>query len=144
MLFRNSGTDIGRAFGVELLTSSAMQSALERWDDISTGRPPWLDGGDGIETINMAKHISDTRAKLTALDIGIALSGSARADFLQGIADSLLERLPDKLCEADRLGGMIVKWNGSTWDFILPGDFGITALDDNGSITGAISFIQSF
>ena len=33
---------------------------------------------------------------------------------------------------------MIVKWNGSTWDFILPGDFGITALDDNGSITGAI------
>ena len=138
MLFRNSGTDIGRAFGVELLTSSAMQSALERWDDISTGRPPWLDGGDGIETINMAKHISDTRAKLTALDIGIALSGSARADFLQGIADSLLERLPDKLCEADRLGGMVVKWNGSTWDFILPGDFGITALDDNGSITGAI------
>lgn len=138
MLFRNSGTDIGRAFGVELITSSVMQAALERWDDISTGRPPWLNGEDGIETINMAKHISDTRAKLTALDIGIALSGSARAEFLQGIADSLLERLPDKLCEADRLGGMIVKWNGGTWDFILPGDFGVTALDDNGSIVGVI------
>ena len=138
MLFRNNGTDIGKALGVELLTSPAMQSALERWDDISTGRPPWLDGEDGIGTVNMAKHISDTRAKLTALDIGIALSGSVRADYLQGVADGLLEHMTDKLCEADRLGGMIVKWNGSTWDFILPGNFGVTALDDNGGIVGAV------
>lgn len=138
MLFTHSATDISKAFGTELLTSGSMQAALERWDNISVGRPPWLHGEDGIETINMAKHISDTRAKLTALDIGLALSGSARADFLQGIADSLLRRLPDKLCDADRLGGMIVKWNGGSWDFILPGDFGITSKDDNGEITGAV------
>ena len=138
MLFTHNTTDISRAFGVEQLSSPAMQAALEKWDNISTGRPPWLDGEDGVETVNMAKHISDTRAKLTALDIGLALSGSARADFLQGVADDLLKRLPDRLAEADRLGGMMIKWNGATWDFILPGDFGITAKDDNGEITGAI------
>ena len=137
MFFVNS-TDIGKVFGVELISSSEMNNALQRWDNISTGKPPWKNSGDEIDTINMAKHISDYRAKLTVLDIGIAISGSARADFLQTLADDLLKRLPDRIAEADRLGGIIIKWNGATWDFVLPGNFGITAKDDNGEIVGAI------
>lgn len=137
MFFVNN-TDIGKVFGVELISSSDMNNALQRWDNISTGKPPWKNDGDEIDTINMAKHISDYRAKLTVLDIGIAVSGSARADFLQGLADDLLKRLPDRIAEADRMGGIIIKWNGSTWDFVLPGNFGITAKDDNGEIVGAI------
>lgn len=137
MFFTNS-TDIGKIFGVELIASSEMNSAIKRWDDISTGRPPWLNAGDDIETVNMAKHIADTRAKLTVLDIDIASSGSPRADFLQTLTDDLLKRLPDRVAEADRLGGMMIKWNGDTWDFVMDGSFGITAKDDNGEITGAI------
>ncbi|MBQ9347027.1 MAG: hypothetical protein IJT94_06750, partial [Oscillibacter sp.] len=30
------------------------------------------------------------------------------------------------------------KWNGLTWDYILPGHFGVTEKDGNGEITGAI------
>ena len=131
-------SDIGKEFGVDLITSDEMSNALQRWDNISTGRPPWRNTEDDIETVNMAKHISDTRAKLTTLDIGIAVSGSPRADYLQGLADDLLKRLPDKITEADRLGGIMIKWNGETWDFVLPGGFGITAKDDNGEIVGAI------
>ena len=138
MLFLHSGTDIGKIFGVELISSNDMNSALTRWNNISTGKPPWKNAEDEIETVNMAKHISDTRAKLTTLDIGIAISGSPRADFLQELADDLLKRLPDRVAEADRLGGFIVKWNGETWDFILPGNFGVTAKDNNGEIVGAI------
>ncbi len=136
-LFINS-SDIGKEFGVDLITSDAMNNALTKWDNISTGKPPWKNADDEIVTINMAKHISDTRAKLTTLDIGIAISGSARADFLQILADDLLKRLPDKIAEADRLGGIMIKWNGETWDYVLPGNFGITAKDDNGEIVGAI------
>lgn len=138
MLFTNSSTDIEKVFGVELISSTEMDNALKAWDHISTGKPPWLNAEDEIETINMAKHISDTRAKLTTLDIGIAISGSARADYLQGLADDLLQRLPDRIAEADRIGGMVVKWNGANWDFVLPGDFGITAQDNNGEISGVI------
>lgn len=137
MLFVNN-TDIGKVFGVELITSDEMNNALKRWDDISTGKPPWKNEGDEIDTINMAKLIADYRAKLTMLDIGIAISGSPRADFLQTLADDLLKRLPEKLPEADRLGGIIIKWNGDSWDFVLPGDFGITAKNNNGEIEGAI------
>lgn len=136
-LFINS-SDIGKEFGVDLITSDDMNNALKKWDNISTGKPPWKDTADEIDTVNMAKHISDTRAKLTTLDIGIAISGSARADFLQVLADDLLKRLPDKIAEADRLGGIMIKWNGETWDYVLPGSFGITAKDDNGEIVGAI------
>ena len=138
MLFVNSGTDIEKVFGVELISSHEMNTAFKNWDRISTGKPPWLNAEDEIETVNMAKHISDTRAKLTTLDIGIAVSGSPRADYLQELADDLLKRLPDRIAEADRLGGLMIKWNGETWDYILPGNFGITAKDDNGEIVGAI------
>lgn len=138
MLFISDCTSIEKVFGVELISSHEMNTALRNWDRISTGKPPWLNAADEIETINMAKHISDTRAKLTTLDIGIAVSGSPRADYLQDLADDLLKRLPDRVTEADRLGGIMIKWNGETWDFILPGNFGITAKDDNGEIVGAI------
>lgn len=138
MLFLNSGTDIGKVFGVELISSDAMNTALRKWENISTGKPYWLNGEDEIETVNMAKHISDTRAKLTTLDIGIALSGSPRADYLQGLVDDLLKHLPDRVSDADRVGGIMIKFNGKTWDFVLPGNFGITAKDDNGKIVGAI------
>lgn len=138
MLFISDRTSIEKVFGVELITSHEMNAALRNWDRISTGTPPWLDAADEIETINMAKHISDTRAKLTTLDIGIAVSGSPRAGYLQKLADDLLKRLPDRMTEADRLGGIVIKWNGETWDFILPGNFGITAKGDNGEIVGAI------
>ena len=138
MFFTTNGTDIGKIFGVELISSSEMNTALKKWDDISTGKPSWLNTNDDIETVNMAKHISDTRAKLTTLDIGIAVSGSSRADYLQTLADQLLELLPDGIADADRLGGVMIKWNGKAWDFILPGDFGITEKDNNGDIIGAI------
>lgn len=138
MLFVHSGTDIGKAFGVELISSPEMDKALKSWDRISTGKPPWKNAENDVETINLAKHISDTRARLTTLDIGIAISGSARAAYLQSLADDLLRWLPDRVADADRLGGMVVKWNGETWDFVLPGNFGVTAKDANGEIAGAI------
>lgn len=132
-------TEIGRAFGVELIQSSEMDMALKRWDAISSGRPPWLDFEDGIETVNMAKVISDTRARLITLDLGIAISGdSARAKFIQKACDDLLKRLPEHVADATRLGGMAIKWNGRAWDFVKPSDFGITKMDSNGEITGAI------
>lgn len=136
-------SDIGKVFGVSLIWSTDMADALKKWDNISTGKPPWRNKEDEIETINMAKHISDTRAKLTTLDIGIAISGSPRADYLQLVADDLLKRLPDRLAEADRLGGMILKWNGETWDYVMPGNFGVTAKDNNGNITGAIFAVHT-
>ena len=147
------GTDVGKAFGVQLIESSVMEGKVRLWNSISSDVPPWLDADDGITTINMAKHISDTRAKLVTLDLGIAVSGSGtsasdmaedvkplsgRAEWMQKIADNLIERLPDNVADAERLGGFVVKYNGESWDFLLPGDFWITAVDGDKKIVGAI------
>ena len=67
-------TDIGKAFGVELIQSSEMNAALTLWDSITSDRPPWLDPDDDVRTYNMGKHIADYRARLVCLDIGVALS----------------------------------------------------------------------
>lgn len=131
-------TDIGKTFGVELIQSSEMNAALTLWGNITSGRPPWLDPDDDVRTYNMGKHISDYRARLVCLDLGVALSGSPRADYLQTICNDLIKRLPDKVADAERLGGIAIKWNGSSWDFALPGEFGITKQDGNGNIVGAI------
>lgn len=131
-------TDIGKTFGVELVQSSTMNTALTLWDSVSSGSPPWLDPDDDVTTYNMAAHICNTRAKLVCLDIGVAVSGSPRADYLQTICNDLIKRLPDKVADAERLGGIAIKWNGASWDFALPGEFGITKQDGNGNIVGAI------
>lgn len=131
-------SEVSRVFNVDLIESYDMDKALKLWNDVSVGKPPWLNPDDGINTINFAKFIADTRGKLTTLDIGIAASGSARADYLQTVIDSLLQRLPEKICEADRLGGLMIKFNGKSWDYILPGEFGVTAKNGDGDIVGAI------
>ena len=137
-MFFPSNKDIGKIFGVELISSDKMNYQIERWDAISRGEPPWLDKEDDIRTVNMAKTISDYRARLTTLGVDIACSGSARADAIQKIIKKLLKQLPKKLPAADCVGGMIIKWNGKSWDFVMNGQFGITAKDDDGNIRGAI------
>lgn len=131
--------DVGKAFGVELISSNEMNNALRKWRNTSIGRPIWLSAEDDIKSsVNMAKHIADTRAKLTTLDIWVTVSGSKRADYLNDITQKLVNQLPTKIAQADTLGGMIIKWNGKTWDFVFPGEFGITAVNGNTNITGAI------
>lgn len=145
MFFHDNTSQISRAFGVTLVSSENMKNAIDRWDRISTGHPEWVDSEDNIHTINMAKHIADTRAKLTTLDIGVALSGSPRADAMQPIVDQLVKMLPQQVSEADRLGGMLIRWNGKSWDFIHQGDFGVVEKSDDGGIAGFIlaSYVTS-
>lgn len=138
-MFLGDDAAVGAAFDVDLIASDAMRNAIDEWDAISTGEPYWLNPEDDIEdSVNLAKLIADKRASLTVLDIGISIDGSKRAERLQELADSLLEKLPEKVAEADRLGGIMIKFNGEGWDFFKPGDFGITGLDGNGRITGAV------
>lgn len=147
-------TDVSKAFGVQLIESSIMEGKIRLWNAISSDEPPWLNAEDGIETVNMAKHITDTRAKLITLDLGIAVHGSGdklkvsstmeqapvsgRGEWVQGIVNNLITRLPEAVSDGLRLGGFILKYNGVNWDFLMPGDFWITAVDGDGNIVGAV------
>lgn len=141
-MFNLTMKNASEAFGIDIIYSPKMYMAQSKWNSIITGIPPWLDAEDDIETVNLALLMCNTRARLTMLDIGIALSQSPRTEYMQNIADSLLTKVGEKLSRGLALGGMMIKYNGESWDIMYPGQFAVTDKDSNGTIQGAIFSVQ--
>lgn len=138
--------DAEKVFQIEAVHSYEMDKAIRLWNQIVSGKPPWLDKEDNIETINFAKTITTDIAKKTCLDIDINITGSVRADYLQEIVDKMRKKqLRDKVEDAAAVGGIIFKPNGSSnpnncVDYLMPDDFVITEQTSNGDIRGCIFF----
>ena len=134
-LFRK---EIEERFQADIQLSSAMETAISKFYDITAGIPPWKDPDDDIESINFAGYIDDVTAGLVTLDLGIDISGSERADYLQQQADYVLKVIHDKVSEAVGNCGIMFKPNGSNVDYIEPGNFAPTETDSNGNILGCV------
>lgn len=134
-LFRK---EIEERFQADVQLSSVMEAAIERFYCITSGRPPWMDPDDDIESINFAGYIDDVTAGLVTLDLGIDISGSERADYLQNQADYVLNVIHDKVSEAMGNCGLMFKPNGQNVDYIEPGSFAPTETDSNGNILGCV------
>ncbi len=128
-------------FNVEPVASTRMDDAISRWMRIYRGAPSWVDEDNGIITINFAKAVCEETARLTTLAIGIKVSGSARADWLQKLVDDALyyDHRLRKWVEYGAAGGTVIfKPNGSGIDVITPDRFEITALDSNKKVIGIV------
>lgn len=141
-MFNLTMKNASEAFGIDIIHSSEMYAAQSKWNSIITGIPPWLDAEDDIETVNLALLMCNTRARLTTLDIGVAMSQSPRTEYMQSVADNLLSKVGEKLSRGLALGGMMIKYNGESWDIMYPGQFAVTDKDSNGNIQGAIFSVQ--
>lgn len=133
ILFRR---EIKEAFDIDVKVSAGMEQAIKEWYEITGGNPPWLDPDDDVKTINVAAFISDLTANLTTLDIGVKVSGGARAEWLQEQLDYVLDALTDKVAIALGNAGIILKPNGQYVDYIEPGSFFPTETNSNGDILG--------
>ena len=134
-LFRK---EIEERFDIDIQLSSAMETAIDKFYNITSGRPPWMDPEDDIESINFASYIDDVTAGLVTLDLGIDISGSERADYLQKQADYMLAVINDKVSEGLGNCGIMFKPNGQNIDYIEPGSFAPTDTDSNGNILGCV------
>lgn len=134
-LFRK---EIEERFQADVQLSSVMEAAIEKFYCITAGRPPWMDPDDDIESINFAGYIDDVTAGLVTLDLGIDISGSERADYLQKQADYVLAIIHDKVSEGLGNCGLMFKPNGQNIDYIEPGSFAPTETDSNGNILGCV------
>lgn len=133
VLFRR---EIQEAFGIDTKVSAGMEKAIAAWHDITDGNPAWLDPEDDIKSVNFAAYISDVTANMTTLDIGVKISGGARAEWLQEKADYILQKIADKSAIALGNAGIIIKPNGDNVDYIEPGEFFPTETNSNGDILG--------
>ena len=134
-LFRK---EIEERFQADIQLSSVMESAINKYYNITAGKPPWLDPDDDIESINFAGYINDVTAGLVTLDLGIEISGGERAEYLQKQADYVLAVITDKVSESLGNCGIMFKPNGNNVDYIEPGNFAPTETDSNGNILGCV------
>lgn len=134
-LFRK---EIEERFQADIQLSSVMESAINKYYNITAGKPPWLDPEDDVESINFAGYINDVTAGLVTLDLGIDISGGERAEYLQRQADYVLAVITDKVSEALGNCGIMFKPNGNNVDYIEPGNFAPTETDSNGNILGCV------
>lgn len=118
--------------------SDSMQSAMGLWREMMNGKPPWINKDDDIFTIRFGNFVGKRAANLTTLDIGVEITGSSRADWMQKQYDLMVKgELRDQVQKALLTGGIIMKPTGESVEFYDDANFLITSAK-NGVVTGAI------
>ena len=125
-------------FGVDVSCSGKMDAMIEKWYRITSGEPYWLDKEDDIKSISFAQYINDVTSGLVTLDIGVSLPDTPRGQYLQGIADYLMQKIDERVSDALGNAGVMFKANGENVDYFYPGSFIPTDWDSNGNILGCI------
>ena len=134
-LLRKDAKDI---FKTDVSLSSAMETAIATFYNITSGNPPWKDQEDEVDTINFAGYIDDVTAGLVTLDLDIQIDGQGRAELLKKQADYVLKVISDKVSEGLGNAGIMFKPNGENIDYVEAGNFAPTAADSNGDIKGCV------
>lgn len=125
-------------FKVEPASSPEMEALIEQCGRIYRGQPDWImNPEDHIKTINFAKSICSETARLTTLAIGIKISGSERATWMQEKVDRIYFNIRKWVEYGCAYGTVIIKPNGESFDVFTPADFMIVDCDNLG-INGII------
>lgn len=140
MLFK---TDAEKAFGVETYLSTEMDNSIKLWEQLESGKPPWVDGD--TRTIRFSNTVARELSKLTTQNIDIKTQekygNKETAEKIQkALDDYFLKNAQAIMGEVIMLGGVMAKWNGKGMDYIPPDRFLVTEFDSNGDINGAIFF----
>lgn len=126
-------------FKIQSVTSGQMEAWVNECVNIYKGNPCWLNPDDHIDTVDFAKAICSEVARLATKSVGITLSGSARADWLQAQMEKIFFRLRHWVEYGCAYGTIILKPNGNSIDLFLPGQFTVTEVD-NGQIRGIVFY----
>lgn len=140
MLFK---TDAEKAFGVETYLSPEMENAIKLWEQLESGKPPWLKDSDG-RTVAFWNTIAEEWAKLITQNIDVKAQGIRIGEMprkMQKILDSyFLQNAKDNVHTMVFWGGVMVKWDGKGVEYLFPGMFLVTEFDSNKDVQAAIFF----
>ena len=93
--------DAKRSLKVDVAISTEMQAAIDQWAMMFIDRAPWLDG--------LPAAIAGEIARLTTVELESSITGSARADYLQGEYERVLLELRSQVETAAAGGGLVFK-----------------------------------
>ncbi len=126
-------------FGVRRAPAWETERLLRRCAQVYRGRPDWLDPDpDGaVRTVDLAKSICSETARLATLAVGVTISGSPRAAWLQEQIDRAYYSLRHWVEYGCAYGTVILKPNGEGIDLLAPDRFLITDWT-GGAVKGAV------
>lgn len=129
-------TEARKMFDIKPISTEAMSGIVNRCVDAYKGNPDWV--GEEIKTVNFAKTLCSETARLSTLNTKISITGSARANYLDEIAQKKIKKNLRKWVEQMCVyGAIILKPNGKGIDVVTPEAFTITNVID-GEITGCV------
>lgn len=140
MLFKTAAE---KAFNIKTYLSPDMEDAIQLWQDLASGRPPWVN--EDVRTIRFSNTVARELASLITQNIDIKVQAAygtgEKAAFIQNAIDnSFLTIAQNNMEKVIRLGGVMAKWNGTGIDYLTPDRFLVTEFDSNGDITGCVFF----
>lgn len=140
MLFK---TDTEKAFGVETYLSQEMDAAIKLWQQLESGKPPWLKESDG-RTVAFWNTIAEELAKLVTQNIDVKVQGSRPGEMPEKMQKIIgmyfLQNATDNIHAMAFFGGVMVKWDGKGTEYLTPDMFLVTEFDSNKDVWGAIFF----
>lgn len=143
--------DFEKKLNVRIATSGLMDSAISAWLNMYENRPPWLGGGADVKSLNLPAAVAEELARLTLTEFSFEVSGSPRADFIQGELKTFLANFSETVELWGALGGVAVKpyaaGGGAVpdriyLDVVQANRFFPTAFNSNKEVTGAV-FIET-
>ena len=130
---------IREEFRIAPLVTPEMREAEDLWMQIWMGTPPWANDQD--RTINFAKAVTGEAARLATMGVGVELSGSARADWLQErLNEELIPFLRDMVDVGCAAGMFLLKPTPDSIGLYTPPEFTITAVDNRKRVTGVVLY----
>jgi len=100
--------NIKQALKMDVAVSAKMQTAIDTWANLFLDQAPWLD--DTTRSLGLPASIAGEIARLVTVELESTISGSPRADFLQGeYQREVLARLRVNTEIACAGGGMVFK-----------------------------------
>ncbi len=111
-------------FDLKIINRDETLRIIRDCGDAYEGHPYWLD--EDVRTVNVAETICAEVARLSTLNIGISVTGSARAEYLQGEVDKIKSSLRRWVEYGCANGEIILKPNGYGVDVVYPSQYIVT------------------
>lgn len=129
------------AFGIDVVVSSEMQTALTAWSNMYINQADWL--GDDIHSLNLPAEIAGEIARIATLEMSLTLTGSPRADYLSKQLEPVLRKIREYVEYGAAKGGIafkpFAKDDGTIGVDVVHADmFYPVAFDSSGNMTAAI------
>lgn len=133
-------TTIETALGVKLAAAPEMLAVIDLWSDMYQDSPPWK--GKNVQTLGLPAAIAGEIARLVTIEMKTGVTGSQRAEYLNGQYQRVIQDLRRYMEYGCAKGGLILKPyidDGEiVVDYVQSGQFYPVAFDSKGSITDII------